>query len=218
MARQSSRHQPWSLTMSLSPRSATLISATFASMLLLSACGKSEAPAPAPAAASTAAPTPAPAPTATAPAPASTAVKPAAASTAAPAAAATTAATAAPAAAPAAASAPLTFSKLTLGDAVNNDHQVTKPGTSFATTDKTIYASVATEGRTSGTKLSAKWTYTEGAGVLVSNITESIATDGPAITTFKVQNPDLWPEGKYKVEISLDGKTVADQDFQIGKR
>ena len=204
--------------MSCSPRSATLISATFASMLLLSACGKSDAPAPAPAAASTAAPAPAPA--ATTPATASTAVKPAAASTAAataPAAAATTAA-AAPATAPAAASAPLTFSKLTLGNAVNNDHQVTKPGTSFATTDKTIYASVATDGSTSGAKLNAKWTYTEGAGVLVSNITQSIATDGPAITTFKVQNPDLWPEGKYKVEISLDGKTVADQDFQIGKR
>ncbi|MBB5359918.1 pyruvate/2-oxoglutarate dehydrogenase complex dihydrolipoamide acyltransferase (E2) component [Rhodanobacter sp. ANJX3] len=203
--------------MSFSPRSATLISATFASMLLLSACGKSEAPAPAPAAASTAAPAPAPA--ATAPAPASTAVKPAAASTAAATAPAVTpAATAAPAAAPAAASAPLSFSKLTLGNAVNNDHQVTKPGTSFATTDKTIYASVATDGSTSGAKLNAKWTYTEGASVLVSNITQSISTDGPAITTFKVQNPDLWPEGKYKVEISLDGKTVADQDFQIGKR
>jgi hypothetical protein len=193
--------------MSFAPRSATLISATFASMLLLSACGKSEAPAPAPAAASTAAPAPAPAVT-----------TPAASSTAAPAAAATVAAAPAPAAAPAAASAPLTFSKLTLGDAVNNDHQVTKPGTSFPTTDKTIYASVATDGSTTGAKLNAKWTYTEGAGVVVSNITQSIATDGPAVTTFKVQNPDLWPEGKYKVEISLDGKTVADQDFQIGKR
>jgi hypothetical protein len=202
--------------MSFAPRSATLISATFASMLLLSACGKSEAPAPAPAAASTAAPAPAPA--VTTPAQASSAMKPAASSTAAPAAAATVAAAPAPAAAPAAASAPLTFSKLTLGDAVNNDHQVTKPGTSFATTDKTIYASVATDGSTTGAKLNAKWTYTEGAGVVVSNITQSIATDGPAVTTFKVQNPDLWPEGKYKVEISLDGKTVADQDFQIGKR
>jgi hypothetical protein len=201
--------------MSFAPRSATLISATFASMLLLSACGKSEAPAPAPAAASTAAPAPAPA--VTTPAKASSAMKPAASSTAAPAAAATVAAAPAPAAAPAAASAPLTFSKLTLGDAVNNDHQVTKPGTSFATTDKTIYASVATDGSTTGAKLNAKWTYTEGAGVVVSNITQSIATDGPAVTTFKVQNPDLWPEGKYKVEISLDGKTVADQDFQIGK-
>jgi len=199
--------------MSFSPRSAVLFSATFASMLLLSACGKSEAPAPAPAAASTAAPAPAPA--ATAPAAASTAVKPAASSTAAvaPAAAATVAATPA-----AAAATPLSFSKLTLGNAVNNDHQVTKAGTSFAATDKTIYASVATDGSSNGTKLNAKWSYLEGQGVVVSNITQSIATDGPAITTFKVQNPDLWPEGKYKVEISLDGKTVADQDFQITKR
>jgi len=199
--------------MSFSPRSAVLFSATFASMLLLSACGKSEAPAPAPAAASTAAPAPAPA--ATAPAAASTAVKPAASSTAAvaPAAAATVAATPA-----AAAATPLSFSKLTLGNAVNNDHQVTKAGTSFAATDKTIYASVATDGSSNGTKLNAKWSYLEGQGVVVSNITQSIATDGPAVTTFKVQNPDLWPEGKYKVEISLDGKTVADQDFQITKR
>jgi hypothetical protein len=204
--------------MSLSPRSAVLFSATFASMLLLSACGKSEAPAPAPAAASTAAPAPA----ATAPAAASTAVKPATtpatSSTAASAPANAATVAAAPATTPAAASTPLSFSKLTLGDAVNSERQVTKASTSFAVTDKTIYASVATEGSSNGAKLNAKWSYLEGQGIVVSNITQSIATDGPAITTFKVQNPDLWPEGKYKVEISLDGKTVADQDFQISKR
>lgn len=193
--------------MSLSLRSALLFSATFASALLLSACGKSEAPAPAPAAASTAAPVPAPAP-------ATTAVTPPAPTTvAAPAAASTVAAAPAPPAV-----APVSFSKLTLGNAVNNDRQVTKAGTSFAATDKTIYASVATEGSTSGAKLNAKWSYLEGHVLVVSSITQSIATDGPAVTTFKVQNPDLWPEGKYKVEISLDGKMVADQDFQIAKR
>ncbi|MBB6248868.1 hypothetical protein [Rhodanobacter sp. A1T4] len=205
--------------MSLSPRSAVLFSATFASMLLLSACGKSEAPAPAPAAASTIAPAPA---ATAAPAAASTAVKPAAtpatSSTAASAPANAATVAAAPATTPAAASTPLSFSKLTLGDAVNSERQVTKASTSFAVTDKTIYASVATEGSSNGAKLNAKWSYLEGQGIVVSNITQSIATDGPAITTFKVQNPDLWPEGKYKVEISLDGKTVADQDFQISKR
>jgi len=205
--------------MSLSPRSAVLFSATFASMLLLSACGKSEAPAPAPAAASTTAPAPA---ATAAPAAASTAVKPAAtpatSSTAASAPANAATVAAAPATTPAAASTPLSFSKLTLGDAVNSERQVTKASTSFAVTDKTIYASVATEGSSNGAKLNAKWSYLEGQGIVVSNITQSIATDGPAITTFKVQNPDLWPEGKYKVEISLDGKTVADQDFQISKR
>jgi hypothetical protein len=214
MACQSSRYQPWSHIMSFAPRSAALFSATLASMLLLSACGKSEAPATAPAAASTAAP----APSTTAPAAATTAVTPPAASTA-PAPAATVAAVpAAVTPAPAAAAAPLSFSKLIVGDAVNNEHQVTKASSTFATTDKTIYASVATEGNSTGAKLTAKWSYLEGQGVVVSNITQSIATDGPAVTTFKVQNPDLWPEGKYKLEIALDGKSVADQDFQIGKR
>jgi len=202
--------------MSLSPRSAVLFSATFASLLLLSACGKSETPAPAPTASSTA---PAPA----APAAASTAKSPAASSTAAAVAPAATTATAPAAAATAAtptaaAGTPLSFSKLTVGDAVNGDRQVTKASTTFAPTDKTIYASVATDGSSTGAKLNAKWTYTEGKGVLVSNITQSIATDGPAVTTFKVQNPDLWPEGKYKVEILLDGKSVASQDFDIAKR
>jgi hypothetical protein len=112
----------------------------------------------------------------------------------------------------------LTVAKLTVGNAVNADHQVTRAGTSFAANDKTIYASVATEGRSTGATLNAKWSYLEGSGQLVSNVSQSIATDGPAVTTFKVQNPDLWPEGKYKVEISLDGKAVTNQDFEIKKR
>jgi hypothetical protein len=112
---------------------------------------------------------------------------------------------------------PLTVAKLTLGSAVNAEHQVIRASNSFAPGDKTIYASVATEGSTGGATLNAKWSYLEGQGQLVSSISQSIATDGPAITTFKVQNPDLWPEGKYKVEISLDGKPVAKQDFAIRK-
>ncbi|HEY0197250.1 MAG TPA: hypothetical protein VGC19_01755 [Rhodanobacter sp.] len=204
--------------MKISPRSAVLCSATFAGMLLLGACGKKEEEAPAtPPAASTAAATPPTAPTT--PAPASTVGKPAAPATSSTAAATTPAAAASasvPAAAPATSS--LTVAKLTVGDAVNADHQVTHSGTSFAASDKTIYASVATEGRSTGATLNAKWSYLEGSGQLVSNVSQSIATDGPAVTTFKVQNPDLWPEGKYKVEISLDGKAVTNQDFEIKKR
>jgi hypothetical protein len=197
--------------MTRSMRFTVLYSATVAGLLLLGGCGKNEpAPAGTPAPASTA-----PASATTAPAPAGTAVAlpPAGAAPAGTASVASAASVAAPAATPA----PLTVAKLTLGSAVNAEHQVTRASNSFATNDKTIYASVATEGSSGGATLNAKWSYLEGQGQLVSSISQSIATDGPAVTTFKVQNPDLWPEGKYKVEISLDGKPVAKQDFAIRK-
>lgn len=186
-----------------------LVAASFSTLLLLSACGKSEPAAPAaPPAASTAA-----AATSSAqatPTPVASTMPPSAGTTADVA----TSASVAPAPAPVAA---LSVAKVTLGSEVNAEHQVAKAATSFPSTDKTIYASVATEGRSGGATLNAKWTYLEGTSQLVSSISQSIATDGPAITTFKVENPDLWPEGKYQVEISLDGKSVAKQDFEIKK-
>ena len=200
--------------MKLASRTTTLCSAVLAS-LLLSACGKQPPAVPAnPAAASTAATPAAPGPTAPAAAGSAAApATPAASSTAASAA----APTAAAAVATAPAKAPLTVAKVTLGDAVNAEHKISRPGSSFAASDKIIYASVATEGSSGGATLNAKWSYLEGQGQLVSSVSQSIATDGPAITTFKVENPDLWPAGKYKVEISLDGKPVATQDFAIRK-
>lgn len=116
-----------------------------------------------------------------------------------------------------AASTAFAIAKVTLGDAVNPAHEITRPGSSFAASDKILYASVASTGSSIGVTLNAKWTYLEGQGQLISSISQSIATDGPAVTTFKVQNPDLWPQGKYKVEISLDGKPVATENFEISK-
>lgn len=111
----------------------------------------------------------------------------------------------------------LSVTKVTLGSEVDADHRVKNASSSFPSSDKMLYASVATEGSSGGATLNAKWTYLGGTSQLVSSISQSIATDGPAVTTFKVQNPDLWPEGKYRVEISLDGKQVAKQDFEIKK-
>jgi hypothetical protein len=181
------------------------------SLLLLTACGKQEAPPPATPPASSAAVAPATTVAPAAPAHASTANPELAPAN-------TSSSAMNPPAPAASAPAPFAFDKLTLGDAVNAEHKVTRVADHFASNDKSLYASVATVGSSTGTTLNAKWRYLEGSGQLVSSISQSIATDGPAITTFKVQNPDLWPEGKYKVEISIDGKPVASQDFSIGKR
>ena len=194
--------------MTRSARYVALYSACLAG-LLLSACGKHPASVPAS--------PPAAKPASTAPiakpAPPATVGKAIAAPTM-PASSGTAASSVIPAAA---ASTTFGVSSVTLGDTVNAAHQVSQASNRFAPGDKIIYASVATAGRSSGAMLNARWSYLEGQGLLISNINQAIAADGPAVTTFMVQNPDLWPEGKYKVEISLDGKPVATQDFEIAK-
>jgi pyruvate/2-oxoglutarate dehydrogenase complex dihydrolipoamide acyltransferase (E2) component len=194
--------------MKLSFRSSALCTATIAGLLVLTACGKKEEQQnTAPAAASTAPAAPATAPTPAAPAPATTA------------AAAPAAQPAAAPAAPAAATESLKVGSVTLGNAVGADKKVAKAKTAFAPTDKTIYASVATEGTTAGATLNAKWTYQDGdTTTTVSDISQSISTDGPAVTTFKIQNPNEWPEGKYKVTVSLNGQSVGNEAFEVKKK
>ncbi|MGN6093620.1 MAG: hypothetical protein ACTHOL_14810 [Luteibacter jiangsuensis] len=201
--------------MKLSFRSSALCTATVAGLLVLTACGKKEEQQnTAPAAASTAPAAPAAAPAATTPAATGTAA--AAATPAAPARA--TQPAAAPAA-PAAAADTLKVGSVTLGSAVGSDKKVSKEKTTFSPSEKTIYASVATEGTTAGATLNAKWTYQDGeTTTTVSDISQSISTDGPAVTTFKIQNPNEWPEGKYKVTVSLNGQAVGNEAFEIKKK
>lgn len=156
---------------------------------------------------------PAPAP-ATSAASASTAAAPAA-SVSAPAIA-TTVATPATAASAAAAS-PLEVAQLTLGTAVNEANEITADGSRFTPADHVLYAGVATRGRTTEATLNARWRYMEGRGQLVSSVSQTIATDGPALTTFTLRNPDLWPEGRYRIEVELDGTPAITRDFEIAR-
>jgi hypothetical protein len=152
---------------------------------------------------------PAAAPASTAPTPAAT--PPASSSTSAkPASATTTGAVTAPAAANG-----FAVSNVVVGDAVASNHKVSKAANVIAPNKSSIYASVETTGQTAGATLSARWSYVEGNGQLVSAISQSIATTGPAVTTFRIQNPHAWPEGKYKVDIALDGKPVSSKTFEV---
>ena len=204
--------------MTMSARSLFLCSIAASGMLMLGACGKHDAGSEAsPPAASTAATPPAGAPmtppspstTGTPPSPSTTPMPPASAGTSMPAPASTSASVAP------AAEAPFAISKVVVGDAVNAAHKVSSPKLSIPAGEKAIYASVETSGKTEGATLSARWSYLEGKSQLVSSISQSIATDGPAITTFKIQNPHNWPAGKYKVDIALDGKPVSSQSFEV---
>ena len=145
------------------------------------------------------------------------AVAPAATIAARPAAAPTKAAPGAPTPSPAPARAAFHINAVTLGSAVDGARHISKPATQFVPDDKTIYASVASTGVTQDTALNARWSYLEGAGQLISSVTQRLASDGAATTTFTLHNPDLWPEGKYKLQISVDGKVVDTSTFTISK-
>jgi hypothetical protein len=113
---------------------------------------------------------------------------------------------------------PFMVTAVVLGNAVNAARQVTHPTDQFASSSQTIYATVATIGSVDRAALTSRWRYLKGAGIQFSTITQPIATDGPATTTFQVHNPDRWPEGRYEVTITLDGKPVAKRKFEITSR
>lgn len=189
-----------------------LCSATFAGVIVLSACGKqdqsqdvtpppaSTAP-PAPAAAPDTNPPPTmPPPSSSAPAPASTSAMPAGSRT--------------------TSSLPpetLKVAGVKLGNQVSGQQGVSEARHRFAPSDPTIYASVTTQGQTQGATLSAQWSYLEGKAQPITQTDQQFSASGPAVTTFEVRNPNLWPAGKYQVVISLNGKPVSTQPFEISK-
>ena len=129
--------------MSRSLRSLALHGSLIATLLTLAACGgKQEAPATDAAPAAAASTEAAAASTEAAPATTGSSAAVAPATSVAPA---STTASIEPAAIPAPADAPLSVAKLTLGNAVDAEHQISHASDSFASNTKAIYAAVATE-------------------------------------------------------------------------
>lgn len=104
---------------------------------------------------------------------------------------------------------------VTLGTMIDDAYLVTVPTTQVPASIPTIYASVATDGTTKGATLGARWSYLEGKGLAITDTTQPVTADGPATTAFKLMNPNRWPLGKYQVAITLDGKVVATQAFEV---
>ena len=116
--------------------------------------------------------------------------------------------------APAPAPAEFKVSGIEMGKGIGADKRVTAPATSFKPKD-TIYVSVATDGAAASKTITAKWSYEDGQTVKEGS--ESIAPTGPATTEFHIAKPSGWPEGKYKVEIAVDGAPAGSKDFEVKK-
>jgi hypothetical protein len=123
-----------------------------------------------------------------------------------------------PAAAPAPAAvapaaAPFAVTGIELGRAIDADKKVASATTKFAPND-TIYAVVASTGKSDAVTIKARWTY--GAdGQLVTEQSENVAPTGPASTEFHIVRPSGWPTGSYEVAITVDGKPAGSSTFTV---
>jgi hypothetical protein len=109
--------------------------------------------------------------------------------------------------------APLSVTDVQVGKSIGSDKKVTSPGTSFGVRD-TVYASVTTNGASSGGKLTAKWTY-NGPTVINESSQTVNSTGGESVTEFHITKRTAWPKGSYRVEVSLDGAPARTVDFEI---
>jgi hypothetical protein len=114
---------------------------------------------------------------------------------------------------PPGATADVRVTTIDLGRGIAADKQVSDPTNEFKPMD-TIYASVVTEGTAPQATLKARWTF-DSNGQVVQETEEVIAPAGREVTEFHVSKPDGWPEGKYKLEVFLNGASAATKDFEV---
>ena len=105
---------------------------------------------------------------------------------------------------------PLHVSTLQVGRSLNADRTVAVHTTRFKP-DDTVYASVLTD-RTGASTIVARWSY---AGRLVSQTEKRVWYKGQAATEFHFESAGGFPIGDYRVEVIVDGQTVASRDFRV---
>ena len=70
-----------------------------------------------------------------------------------------------------------------------------------------------TTGTAASTPMRALWTYQDGQ--VVSDDSQTLVPTGADTTEFHISKPDGFPAGSYKVEIFVDGKSVATRSFTV---
>ena len=94
--------------------------------------------------------------------------------------------------------------------AYDADNRIATPVDTFSSGD-TIHASVETDGE--ARRLTARWTHLDSNQVF--NEEHKDVAAGAQVTDFHVSNPDGWPSGRYRVEVSQDGNVVSSSEFTV---
>ena len=110
------------------------------------------------------------------------------------------------------ATAGLNVTELKLGRSLNPDNTIKDNTDDFKATD-TVFAVVQTRGNETGT-LKARWTYQDGQ--VVDETSQPIAPSGDeSRTEFHISKPDGLPAGRYRIEVSVNGRVVDSEEFEV---
>lgn len=98
---------------------------------------------------------------------------------------------------------------------VARDYDGTQPTTEFAA-EETFYCVVELANAPDDTTVKAVWTAVEVAGADPNTlIDEYELTSGSGTLHFELSNSQLWPQGRYKVDLYLDDELDQTLEFEV---
>ncbi len=127
----------------------------------------------------------------------------------------------APAPPPPAPAATASVAAVDIGTAVDGNMKITTAASTFKPKD-TVHVSIGTAtsdpAATVAGKVGAKLVYLDKSGeMVVSDETRDLNLTNTGNTNFQFAKPDGWPAGKYRIDVSLDGKVVQSKEFEVAK-
>lgn len=105
----------------------------------------------------------------------------------------------------------ISVTSIDIGRTLNPDMTIQDKTTTFRPSD-VVYVSVATEGAAPAT-LAVRWVYNDDQ--VIEQGDREIRPTGPTRTEFHISKPDGWPEGRYRVEIRLNGASAGTKEFEV---
>ena len=80
------------------------------------------------------------------------------------------------------------------------------------TADQALQATVVTQGSAESARLRCRVSHDEAR---VAEAETRFAPSGTSVTEFRLWRADGWPEGRYRVEVELDGRGAATREVQL---
>lgn len=105
----------------------------------------------------------------------------------------------------------IAVSDINLGRSINADLTIKDNTATFRPSD-IVYASVETKGAAPAT-LGVRWVFNDTQ--VVEEGTREIHPTGPTRTEFHMSKPDGLPEGRYRLEVTLNGASAGTKEFEV---